>query len=147
MKNSHPLTWVVVADKCKAKIYQSLKFPKIEEIANLVHPESGILNQDLVSSKPGHSSNRGGCTGVSYQPEHEPKQNEAAKFARHLGNYLSSANQKGDFNRLYIFAAPTFLGLLRDHITPETHKSVVAEVSKELTAFSIADIEKHLSNL
>jgi len=146
MSKNHQI-WVVVADSCRAKIYRSMRLPKIEEIADLAHPESGFHNQDLVSSKPGHSTKRGGVNGVSYQPEHEPKQLEADKFARYLGDYLSTAQQKGDYDRLYIIAAPTFLGLLRQHISPEVQKMIISEEAKDLASFSHAAIEKHLSNV
>lgn len=141
----HPHTWVVVADTCQAKIYRLVKFPKIEKVFYLEHPESRLHNQDLISSKPGHSSQRGSYTGRSYESEKEPKQLEAAKFAVHLAHFLADAEKKGEFNRLYIIAGPTFLGLLRQHISPALQKMIVAEIGKDLTSSDIANIEHHLA--
>lgn len=147
MSNQHQITWVVVADKCQANIYHMLKYPKLEKINRLEHLESGLHNQDLISSKPGHNGQRAGVAGYSYQPETEPKQLEASKFATELAHYLSTAEQKGEFHRLYIFADPSFLGFLRPHISKGTQKTIVAEVPKELTSHDITSIEKHISSL
>ncbi|MEI8365439.1 MAG: host attachment protein [Parachlamydiaceae bacterium] len=141
----HPITWVLVADNCRAKVYRLLKFPKIEEISFMEHPESGFHNQDLISSRPGSSSQHGGTHGHSYQPETSPKKLEAEHFAVYLANFLSTAKQKEEFHRLYVFAEPSFLGLLRQHMSPEIQKTIVAEVAKELTSFDVAAIEHHLT--
>lgn len=147
MTNQHPITWVVVADKCQANIYRLLKFPKLEECTRLEHPESRLHNQDLISSKPGHSVQQGKVTGYSYQPEHDPKELEGIKFAISLAKYLAIALQKGQFNRLYLFADPAFLGMLRPHMNPDTQKTIIVEVAKELTSHGITDIEHQLAAL
>jgi len=140
-------TLVVVADNCQAKIYRLIKFPKVEEIFHLEHPESRLRNQDLVSSKPGRSFQRAGSVRYSYEPETTPKRREALKFVRQLIDFLSLAHQKGEFNRLYIIAAPSFLGLIRHHIGHEIQKTVVAEVAKELTSCNAAAVERLLSEI
>ncbi len=94
---NHPLTWIVVADNCQAKVYRLLKFPKIEEISFLEHPESRLHNQDLISTKPGRGFQSGGSTRHAYQQETDPKHMEAVRFAVHLANFLSTAKQKGEF--------------------------------------------------
>lgn len=148
MENKHhPFTWVVVADNCQAKVYRLVKFPKIEEISHHEHPDSRLHNQDLVSSRPGRGLQSGMGTRYSYAPETEPKQLEAAKFAKQMGDFLSTAEQKGEFKRLYIIAEPSFLGLLRQHISHETQKTIVGELARELTSHPISDIETHLSQM
>lgn len=147
-KNTLPSTWVVVADNSKAKIFRLVKFPnKIEEITQLVHPASRLHNQDLISSKPGRSFQSGGTTRHAYQPETEPKQVEAIKFAREVVQYLSTAEKKGEFSRLYLIAEPSFLGLLRQLIHPEMQKLITNEIAKELTSCDISTVEALLSKL
>jgi len=142
-----PQTWVIVADKCLAKIFRIVKFPKIEEILIFEHPESRLLNQDLTSERPGRNFQSVGGARSAYQPETEPTQVEAIKFASIVAKSLTSAHQKGEFGRLYIFAEPNFLGLLRQHIDSETKKSIVSEIAKVLTNSDIATIEHHLSEI
>lgn len=147
MKNYH--TWVVVADKCQAKIFLMEKAHKLKEIFHLEHPESGLHNRDLISSKPGRGfqSIDKGTTRSAYQPETEPKQIEAIKFASEIASLLYSASTKGEFQNLYLIADPSFLGLLRQHIHPQIQKHVIAEIPKELTQASVETIEHQISAL
>lgn len=144
---SNSRTWVVVADTCQAKIYRVVKFPEIEEIASIEHPEGRLQAQELSTSKPGRGVQRGGGIRYSYEPEMDPKQIEAEKFAIHLTNLLALEVGKGEFNRLYIFAGPAFLGRLRNHMNPQVRKTIIAELNKELTNGTSEDIESHLKEL
>jgi len=146
MQNNHQ-TWVLVADKCHAKVYRIVKFPKIEEINHLDHPDSGLHNQDLISSKPGRGFQSVGTARSSYQPETMPKQVEAIKFASEIAHMLYTAANNGEFKQLYLIAEPSFLGLLRQHISPQIQKHIVAELGKQLTSSPKEDIEFHLEEL
>ena len=147
MLKDHPLTWVLVADKRKAKIFRIVKFPKLEEISYMEHPESRLHNQDLISSKPGRSFQSVGKSRSAYQPETEPKHLEAAKFATEIAHALYKASLEGEFNQLYIIAEPSFLGLLRSHLNPNVQKYIIAEMAKELTSSDVEAIEHHLVEL
>lgn len=147
MLKNRPQTWVIVADNCKAKIYNVLKFPKLEEIANLEHPESRLLNQELVSSKPGRGFQSVGNSRSAYQPETEPRQVEAIKFASEIARHLYTAVNNGEFKQLYVIAEPSFLGLLRQHLNPNIQKLIVVEIPKELTSQSKEAIEHHLEEI
>lgn len=146
-KKTNSFAWVVVADSCQARIFRSVKFPQLEEISYLEHPESRLHNQDLVSAPPGRGFQRGGTSSYSYQSEIGPKQQEAIKFARQLATFLSSAERKNEFERLYIIANPSFLGLLRLHIDSGIQGKIFAEIAKELTSSDVATIEHHLAAL
>lgn len=138
------ITWIVVANSTEARIFKLVKFPKIEEIDSLIHPESHFLNQDLISSKPGHNIQSKSYQGSSYEPKTTPKQLEIDKFAKILGDQLSRSCQEGKFERLYVFCEASFLGHLRQHFDGKTKNAVVIEVNKDLTKHPIADIEKTL---
>lgn len=138
-------TWIVVANSSHAKIFRLVKFPKIEELTTMDHPESRLHNQDLEGRKPGRCFQSGGTTRHAYQPETEPKEVEIEKFAKSLSDYICGAHQKGDFARLYIMASPSFLGLLRQFINPATQKTIVAELSRDMVGRTTSEIEKHLS--
>lgn len=140
-------TWVVVANSAQAKIYRVVRFPKVEEIASLDHPESRLLNQELVSSAPGRTFQSGGVTRHSYQSKTSPKQVEIEIFARYLADHLCSTCQKGEFKRLYLFASPEFLGLLRPHFDHRLQQTLIAEVPKDVTEYTKAHIEEYLQEL
>ena len=142
------VTWVLVANSSQAKFYRLVKFPKIQEIDSLIHPESRLLEKDLIAdSEPGRTFQRGGTTRHSYQAKHGPKELEADKFAKNVAEYLSAACVKGEFTRLYVFANQSFLGMLRLHIDDKTRKMLVAEVPKDMTECKISDVEHHIAEL
>lgn len=140
-------TWIVVANSALAKIFRLSKFPKIEELTSMEHPESRLHDQDLVSSKPGRAFESTGVRRSSYEPESDPKKLEIDKFARILGEYLCTSYQKGKFSRLYIMAGPSFLGMLRQHLNAQTQEIIVAELAKDMTEHKKEEIEQHLAEL
>lgn len=140
----NPTTWIVVANSSHAKIFRLAKFPKIEELTSFDHPESRLHNQDLEGRKPGRSFQSGGTTRHAYQPETEPKEVEIEKFAKSLSDYLTTSHQKGEFSRLYLMASPSFLGLLRQYLHAVTQKVIIAELAKDMTERTTAEIEQQL---
>ena len=57
---------------------------------------------------------------------------------------LESARTAGEFNKLYVVAAPTFLGLLRKHQSSALRQLVAGEVDKNLSTKDPAAIRKQL---
>ena len=143
---SQNTTWVVVANSAQAKIYRMVHFPQIEEINSLEHPESRLHNKDLVTDRPGSTTEKSGSRHASYEPDTQPKEVEVEKFAKMVSTYLVTACQKDEFSRLYIMASPHFLGLLRQNFDPKTQNSIVKEVAKNYIELKKADIEQHLKS-
>lgn len=137
-------TWVVAANGSIAKFFKVVKFPKLEAMEVLEHPESRLRNQDLITSKPGRTFESTSSSRSSYQPPANPHHNELEKFARLLGEHLSSAKRNNEFSRLYIMANPSFLGILRTHLDQATKEAIIAEVGKDMTDHTTHDIEQHL---
>lgn len=141
---SNKTTWIVVANNAQARIFRLMKFPKIEEFATLEHPESRLQNRELVSSPPGHTSQKGGTRRHAFDAESDPHQLEMDKFAQQLSHYLKTAHQKKEFFRFYLFASPSFLGLLRQHMDPQVQQSIIAEIPKDMVRQLQSDIEEQL---
>ncbi|WP_296805566.1 host attachment protein, partial [Thiocapsa sp.] len=51
---------------------------------------------------------------------------------------------KGELQKLYVIAAPAFLGMLRKHQSPSLKQLVAGEVDKNLTTHSPEAIRKSL---
>ena len=64
----------------------------------------------------------------------------AEEFASVLGAQLAEKHRDGAFRHLVIAAPPEFLGLLRDALTAEVAKTVLAEVPKRLTGNPVGEI-------
>lgn len=140
----HQTTWVITANGSHAKLFEMTKFPKLEEFSILEHPESRLKSSELMTSPLGEISERGRIGSNTYEPKSDPHQLEMEKFAKLVGDSLSSSHQKGEFQRLYIIASPMFLGLLRPHLNHSMLKAIIAEIPKDMTEHPLHDIEKHL---
>lgn len=137
-------TWILVANGSLAKIFKIEKNKILTEIKQLTHPASRQHEGDLVSSKPGRTFNSVGVLRHAYEPPQTQKVQEFNNFAKDLSEYLDTAREEGQYDRLYIAASPTFLGLLRQNLSQSTSKLVAGEVDKDMTHMPTAEIREHL---
>ena len=138
-------TWVVVADTVRARIFSVEKRRgPLEEIEVLAHPEGRLHERELTSDLPGRSFDSGGQGRHAMESESGPKQEEAIRFAKEVCGTLTSARQSGRFDKLYVVAAPTFLGLLRDSMDAPTRQLVAGEIDKSLARHTPDQIRSHL---
>lgn len=137
---------IVVADSTRARIFTAdTTHSPLSEIETMAHPEGRIHEQDIVSDLPGKGSGKGGAGDHAFQGKVEPKKQEMIAFAKRIADYLDSTRKDNKMNKLYIIAAPAFLGELRTHLSSETSEKVVFELDKNLAHHSAEDISKHLS--
>jgi protein required for attachment to host cells len=136
--------WTVVADASRARIFQGGEPGNaLREIITLAHPESRLHEGDLVSDRSGHDmdSTTGGH-GVGRGHEH--KDDEANHFAKEVCQRLEQGQNEGSYSKLYVIAAPAFLGLLRQHMAKPVQGLISDEIAKELTTADDAQIREHL---
>jgi len=139
-------TWVLVADSSRARIFavDSPTSP-LTEFRTLVHPEGRQHEQNITSDLPGSQAGQDG-RHHAVSSESAPKKTEAINFAKSISDYLEESINKHAYTRLVVVAAPAFLGLLREHMGPESSKRVTLELDKDLTQHSTDDIRQHLPN-
>ena len=136
-------TWVLVADNSRARIFSAEKpASALIEIQDLTHPEARLHEGDLVSDKTGRDQGPAGGHGVASDQSH--KQDGADRFASSVCSELDAARTSGSFQKLYVVAAPTFLGLLRKHQSNALKQLVAGEVDKNLSTQDPASIRRHL---
>ncbi|MGR9014867.1 MAG: host attachment protein [Gammaproteobacteria bacterium] len=138
------LTWIVVADSTRVRIFTAdTAASPLEEIEDFSHSESRLHDREITSDLPGKIKSVGGGGHAMEQPT-DPKKHEADTFAHIVAEYLEEAHNTNRFEQLLIVAAPSFLGLLRNHLSEQVKKLVRFELNKEITMLSIADIRQHL---
>jgi len=138
-------TLVMVADASRARFFRAeTSRSELTEIDTLVHPESKLHPNEMASDKPGKTSNRNGQGVNSLDTEVDPKRQEAIRFAKEVSEKLDLVCQQGDYARLCVVAAPTFLGMLRNNLRAETRKIITNEINKDLTALNVNEIRAHL---
>lgn len=138
-------TWVIAAESSRARIFSLRKLKgEITEIFTLDNPDSRKHEQELTSDLPGRSFDSTGQGRHAMGSATEPKQHEAITFAKQIADHLDTHRKAGDFGQLIIFAAPAFLGLLRENLNSQTNKLVVHENNKNLVQLSEEKIREHL---
>ncbi len=139
------LTWLVVADNSKARIFKvDSRMGPIEEIESIVHTEARLHEQKMTSDLPGRGNGNGGAGGHAYQDEVSPKEQENINFAKKIANELDVARKNDKFKQFVLVAAPGFLGNLRKQFNVQTQKLACFELAKNLSHLNAREIRKHL---
>lgn len=137
-------TWILVADNSRARIF-TIDRPRGPLIEYSVHdnPSARKPERDLVSDKPGREADRGGPGRTAFA-EPSAKETSGERFARQLAETLEKGRARGDYKRLYLVAAPHFLGSLRDALDSGTRGCVQQEIAKDVAHEPPERIRKHL---
>lgn len=133
-------TWIIVANSSMARIFNRVNQHSLVEFETLVHSESRLRNLEIVSDKPGRDFESVGITRHGVGHSTTPKKHEFDVFAHEIADYLDEARRKGEFEQLYITAAPHLLGLLRQAMNPQTLKFVRGETDKDMTQLKPEEI-------
>ncbi len=137
-------TWVVVADTSRARIFSAdTPASQLFETETLSNPEARLHQGDLVSDRPGRDRNSiAGTHDVGH--ESDAKEEQAIRFAAEVCARLELGRVKSQCNKIYIVAAPSFLGLIRKHQTPALKKIIAGEISKNMALKEAVEIKKCL---
>lgn len=136
--------WVVVADTSRARIFSADKpASSLVEIQTLAHPEGRLHKGDLVSDRPGRDRSAG-TRSHDVGHDMDAKTEEAARFASQVCETLESGRLKGEYKKLYVIAAPSFLGVLRKQRKSALQQLIAAEIPKNLAAHDINAIRESL---
>lgn len=139
------IIWVVVAESSRARIFSLAKVKgPMDEILTLDNPDSRAHEQQLTSDLPGRAFDSVGQGRHAIGTSVEPKQQETMAFAKQIAEHLDAHRKSGDYGKLVIFAAPAFLGLLRERMNDQTNKLVVFESNKNLAQLSVDKIREHI---
>jgi protein required for attachment to host cells len=138
-------TWVLVADAYRARLF-GVERPvsPLTELRDLASPEARLHAGDLVTDKGGRDRNPATGGGHGLGESASPKQDLADRFAQEVCALLEAGRVAGELSKLYVIAAPAFLGLLRKHQSPTLRQLVVEEIDKSLAGHDVAAIRKHL---
>jgi len=109
----------------------------------MTHPAARLHPGDLVSDRPGRDRNAVNGSHNMGQ-ESETKEEEAIRFATEVCSRLEQGRIKCQFDKLYIVAAPSFLGHIRKHQTPSLKKVIAGEVSKNMAFKGAGEIKRCL---
>ena len=139
------ISWVLAADSSHAQILQAdNRATPLVLVEEMEHPEARMKNTDLYSDSAGRSFDSGGQGRHAMEPEVDAKSTEAQRFARTLCAKLRQAAAEGRYENLYVLAAPTFLGMLRECLDDNVKGRIAGEISKDVARQTAEDIRRKL---
>jgi protein required for attachment to host cells len=148
--------WLVCNASRAHLLRESLPARKFDLIAVLEHPESRLHVVDLVTDATGrkpvggsHGNGAGGRPGGFHgrpgaEPDTDPKEVEAQKFARELASTIEKALQTNPDESLALVAPPHFLGLLRTTLGDRIVRRVEVSLDKDFAGLPPREIERRL---
>lgn len=133
--------WILVADAARARLFSAQKSnSELVEEQDFYHGASRLKGRDLESDAPGRAFDSVGGGRHAMSKEVDFRQEAAEDFAAELSQIL----EKCRFEKLYIVAAPAFLGKLRQQLDANVSKQIVAEIDKDLVSQEVSEIRAHL---
>lgn len=136
--------WLLVADSGHARVLKVSddRHHTLEERSVLVNPSARLKEGDLVADGPGthNDSTMGGQHRMA--PKHTAKSSNREGFAREIVHSLDQALQHNEFDKLYIIAAPKFLGDLRAELSDQVRSRVAGELSRDITRAPLPELQQ-----
>jgi protein required for attachment to host cells len=138
--------WVVVCDGRKALILQNAgdaKFPNLRTKETHEHANPPTHEQGVERPGRTHQSMGAHSSAMEQTDWHDASERE---FLKELANRLDRAIRDGETKSLTMIAAPRALGMIRQAYSPAVEQAVARELSKDLVAKPIHEIEKSLTS-
>jgi len=136
--------WVVVADEARARLFEvEGTRGALVELADFVNTSERLPEHELGSDDAGRGRGPGGISH-SFGDDEGFREHYARRFARDIADRLERGLAKRRYKRLYLVAAPHFLGELRNALDGQTSQHVAGSVDRDLVRHNVNDIRGHL---
>ncbi len=140
-----PNTLILVADGRKLLLLRNdgtVGTPEL--VVDHGEEQSNPPDRDQKTDAQGQSPGSFG-PGQSSAGEADYHQQAEDRFAVHAAGLLNKRALANKLDKLIVIAAPTTLGMLRRHYHTEVKARLVAEIAKDMTGHSVAQIASHLA--
>ncbi|HKR39353.1 MAG TPA: host attachment protein [Paraburkholderia sp.] len=137
--------WIVVANRVTARIFAAESpLGAIDEVETLLHLQGRMSDENLVTDKPGRTTDRVGFGRSATDPDTSQHDHEATVFAAEIATTLAKARNDARYGTLVLAAPPAFLGVLRKAIDAQTRSLVTLELDKDLAALDARELRTRL---
>ncbi|MFG1492755.1 host attachment protein [Halobacteriovorax sp. ZH4_bin.1] len=135
-------SWVVVASKSNARIYERKKRNTLKLIKSLENPKVKLKEGEVDSDRHGSMANSNGHGYQSFTPKKTNKKHREELFAKEINQFLNHNHNKNNFDDLVIVAENSFLGVIRNNLNSNLNKHVSNYLNKDLGNLPDSEIEK-----
>lgn len=139
------ITWVLVADGARAKVYHNDGPGKgLAEVPGTEFADAHPATRDINADRPGRTFDRGGEGRHAKEPPSDPHREAKRKFAKQVADLLQDGLNRGAYDRLVLVAPPKALGDLRRQVGKGVQAKVSGELAKDLTHLSVHELPEHI---
>ncbi len=141
------VTWIVVADHQRARIYENdgpgkgLQHVGGHDLETHLPPD-----REIMADKPGRSHESATTGRHAMEPRTDAHRLEGRRFVETVVASLDEAAKRGDYDRLIVIAPPRALGEFRDALPDRVRQRVSAELAEDLTKTPEAELAGHLED-
>jgi protein required for attachment to host cells len=125
------MTWAIVLDAARCRIFELKNFNHIRLIKAIDHPENKLRDIDLTTDKPGHYKASNSNHGAFVQ-QTDPKEILLDNFSRDIAKELDKGRIQHAYKRLIIIAPPHMCGLLSKHINKHVDQLITHRINKDV---------------
>lgn len=124
---------VVVASNIGAKLFDRKRFDEpLRLVLEIPHPKGRLLNQELISDRPGRSDDPRGVASHAFSTELSPKEQELRMFAKDVVSVIERHAQLDEFDKMVLIAEPKLLGVLRGEMSKRLVELIEETIAKDL---------------
>jgi len=139
------ITWVLVADGQRATVYHNDGPGKgLEIIEGMGGHQEVPRSNEIISDASGRNRGPGGGGAAPMDSGADPHELEEKRFTESVAGEVNRAALEKQFDRLILAAPPRTLGILRKSLSTHATERVIAELAKDLTKASRADLATHV---
>ena len=139
--------YIIAADAARARVFIQERAGEVREIDSLVHAESRQHPGDLRTGGSGGVDDSAGHGIRQSDKSVSTMQNEALAFAKQVAEYMRNASNQNKTDSFVVFAAPKFLGALREKLDTKTRGMIAKTSDKDVSKDSEQEIADKLSKL
>ncbi|MBZ0252034.1 MAG: host attachment protein, partial [Candidatus Methylomirabilis sp.] len=115
-------------------------------IRELDNPDGRLPDRELVTDRPGQTSESARPGRRALAPEKTPSAHVADQFVQEIVAVLEAGRKSGAYERLVLVAAPEFLGRLRGALPETTAAKVAASLDKNIPDADPEGIRRRLAD-
>ena len=139
------VTWIVVADGARARIFVNRGPGKGLELLGSELTAEHLRTSDMVRDRLPRTHESVGHARHAIEPKVDPHEEGKRQFTQHLAQQLDQSAAQRTFDRFVIVAPPKMLGDFRNAISKRLQPLLHSEVAKDLTKASAKEVADHLA--
>jgi protein required for attachment to host cells len=142
------VTWILIADGSRARLIANQRSAEgYKQVIDTDFIADKRSTHDLGSERPGRTHDSTGEARHAMQSPTDAHREEKRHLAQRVSDFLEEQRRQKAFERLIVIAAPQALGDLRNNFSSSLQNMVVEEINKDLTMFSLHELQAKLPAL